>query len=74
MLYELITVEHADPFQDFFDFENFMCIFYGKVTQEEYDMANLDLPLDVYKFMICKIFNIAKNDLSKLTSQKNWMR
>lgn len=43
MLYELITVEHADPFQAFFVFENFICIFYGKVTQEEYDMAKFGL-------------------------------
>lgn len=54
-----MKISDSTPFDDSTDFEDFDYAEYYHVCQFKYDAANLDTPLNVYKFMICKMFGIS---------------
>lgn len=54
-----MKIADSTPFDDSTDFEDFDYNEYYHVCQFKYDAANLDTPLNIYKFMICKMYNIS---------------
>lgn len=47
-----------DPFNDSKDFEDFDYFMYGNIGEDKYTAANLNLPLHIYKYLICKTYSI----------------